>query len=262
MDWLIAISPTAAFAGILWLSRNLIATRLTNAVRHEYDGKIEKIKSDLRVTESQIESLRNGALSNLAQRQTVIFERKVKAVEQLWKSIDGLAYVKTASHLMRNIDFEKAVKLSSQEANVKEFFNLLPFDLSPEKIPKDNAHECRPFVSPMSWAYYSAYRAIVFDAVVRLMFLRNGLKEPNLINTNHSIKLVEVALPHHAEGIKVHGISYTYLLLEELENKILEEFSRVLEGTEDDQDMISKAEAIIKAADALVANGNKTQKSS
>ena len=89
---------------------------------------------------------------------------------------------------------------------------MLPVNLDPENIPKNNAYECRPFVSPMSWAYYSAYHAIVFDAVVRLVFLRKGLGKAELINTQHTIKIVEAALPHHIEGIKTHGVSYTYFL--------------------------------------------------
>lgn len=73
MDWIPAISTTSLLAIVLWLGRNLIITRLTNSVRHEYDQKIETLKASLKKSEesfkaelqakaSQIDALRSGAL--------------------------------------------------------------------------------------------------------------------------------------------------------------------------------------------------------
>lgn len=40
---------TVALVGLaLWLARNLIQERLRGAVKHEYDTKIETLRSDLR----------------------------------------------------------------------------------------------------------------------------------------------------------------------------------------------------------------------
>jgi hypothetical protein len=52
---------SATLVGIvLWLARNLIQERLRGAVKHEYDTKIEKLKSDLRKeTEIGLTNLRN-----------------------------------------------------------------------------------------------------------------------------------------------------------------------------------------------------------
>jgi len=47
MDWIPAISTTTLLAGALWLARNLISTRLTNSVRHEYDEKLANLNADL-----------------------------------------------------------------------------------------------------------------------------------------------------------------------------------------------------------------------
>lgn len=47
MDWIPAISTTGIFAGVLWLGRSLITSRLKNAVRHEYDKKLADLKADL-----------------------------------------------------------------------------------------------------------------------------------------------------------------------------------------------------------------------
>lgn len=48
MDWFPAISTTSLLVIALWLGRNLLITRLTNSVRHEYDEKLETIKAILK----------------------------------------------------------------------------------------------------------------------------------------------------------------------------------------------------------------------
>lgn len=66
MDWIPAVSTTVLLAGCLWLARNLITARLTNAVRYEYDKKLanskaeltekqDVLKADLRAKELQLE---------------------------------------------------------------------------------------------------------------------------------------------------------------------------------------------------------------
>jgi|GEM_PF-5749007 len=56
MDWITGgitwIASIIGVSGLGWLFRNWISTRLTNAVRHEYDTKLETIKSDLKQKEA------------------------------------------------------------------------------------------------------------------------------------------------------------------------------------------------------------------
>jgi hypothetical protein len=106
MDWIPAISTTGLLALALWLSRNLIITRLSNSVKYDYDTKIESLRSDLRRKEemfkselaakaSQIEALRSGALSVAANRQAAIFERQLVAIEKLWEAMVSLGPAKS-----------------------------------------------------------------------------------------------------------------------------------------------------------------------
>ena len=55
------LGGTVALVGLaLWLARNLIQERLRGAVKHEYDTKIETLRSDLcRETETGMVNLRN-----------------------------------------------------------------------------------------------------------------------------------------------------------------------------------------------------------
>ena len=42
-----SVSTAGAFTVVVWFARNLILERLRNAVRHEYDVRLETLKSDL-----------------------------------------------------------------------------------------------------------------------------------------------------------------------------------------------------------------------
>lgn len=73
-----------------WLARNLILTRLKATVQHEFDGKLEALRTDLRKSEesfradlrakeTDIQVLRSGALSGMASRQATLDKRRLQA---------------------------------------------------------------------------------------------------------------------------------------------------------------------------------------
>ncbi|MFZ2632947.1 MAG: hypothetical protein WA081_16280 [Desulfosalsimonadaceae bacterium] len=262
MDWIPAISTTSLLAFALFLFRNLIKTRLTNSVSHAYNEKIEKLrtelrqkeetlKADLRAKENQIEALRSGALSSVANRQAIIFERQIKAIETLWDSILSLGPAKAVSAWMAFIKFETAAKSAAQNPKTREMFSMLG-NVDLNNIQTSQAEKTRPFISPIAWAYYSAYQAIVLHAVMRLQILKNGIDDVDVIDTEKVTNLVKVALPHQVEFIEKYDPSAFHFLLEELEGKILFAFERMLKGEDADKDILQKASAIIKESEILM----------
>jgi hypothetical protein len=105
-DWIPAISSTSLLAIVMWLCRNLITEHLKNSVKHDYDKKIETIRADLRIKEdsfksdlkakeSQIDSLRTGALSGIISRQEILYQDKkyyINAKFLLLKTFGELLY--------------------------------------------------------------------------------------------------------------------------------------------------------------------------
>lgn len=269
MDWIPAISTTSLLALALWLFRNLISTRLTNSVRHEYNKKIEtlrtelrqkeeSLKADLRAKENQIEALRSGALSGVANRQALIFERQLRAIETLWDSVISLGPAKAVSALMAVIKFESAAKAAAKNPRAREMFSMLG-NVDLNNLQTNQAEKTRPFISPVAWAYYSAYQAIVLHAVMRLQMLKNGIDMADVIDTEKVTNLVKVALPHQVEYIEKFGPSAFHYLLEELEIKILFTFELMLKGEEADKEILQKASAIIKESENLMES-NTTSK--
>ena len=262
MDWIPALSTTSAFAVIIWLSRNLIVTRLTNAVRHEYDEKIEKLKTelrqseeafkaDLRAKEAQIDALRSGALSGMANRQAAIFQRQLRAIEQLWEAVVSLGPAKAASAWMAVVKFEAAAKEAAKNPRFREMFEIIG-NIDLNNMQTNQAVKTRPFISQLAWAYYSAYQAIVFHAVARLHMLKNGIDMVEVIDSEGVTKLVKVALPHQVEYIEKYGPGAFHYLLDELESNLLLAFQLMLKGEEADKDTLEKAAAIIKQSESLI----------
>ena len=262
MDWVPAISTTSFLALALWLSRNIIITILKNSVKHEYDEKIEKLKTklrkseesfkaDLKAKEAQIEALRSGALSGLSNRQTAIFERQLEAIEQIWDAVLSLGPAKSVSAWMAVIKFEAAAKEAAKNPRAREMFSMLG-NVDLEKLQTNQALKVRPFISPLAWAYYSSYQAIVLHAVIRLQMLKNGIDMVDVIDKEHVIKLVKVALPHQIKFIEEFGPGAFHHLLEELETNLLMAFKLMLKGEESDKETLEKAAEIIKTSESLM----------
>jgi hypothetical protein len=258
MDWIAAISTTSLFALILWLSRNLIITRLTRSVSHEYDTKLANIKADLVAKASQIDALRSGVLSGVSARQASIFQRRLAAIEELWDAVVLLGPAKGVSAWMAAVKFEAAAKEAAKNPQFREIF-LTVGKIDLDSLRTSQALKARPFVSPLAWAYYSAYQAIVFHAVTKMDMLKKGLDMPEIIDTKSITELVKVALPHQVQYIEQYGPSAFHHLLEELETKLLLAFQLMLKGDDSDEDTLEKAASIIKKSEILMSVSNNSE---
>lgn len=270
MSWIPAISTSALLVFVLWLLRNLIITRLTKSVGHEYDEKIENLKTTLRQSEdtfraelktkeAQIEALRTGALSGIINKQAALYQRQILAVEQIWGAIASLLPAKNVSALMASVKFEAAASEAAKDPRVREVFTTMGGVFDMGQLKMGEASKARPFISPLAWAFYSAYEAIVVHAVLRLKILQAGV--PKDIADEDSIKrLVKVALPHQAEYVEKFGASGFHYLLEELERNLLEELAAILRGEKSDKESVARAAAIIKEAENLMKTNKSMEK--
>ncbi|MGI2801123.1 hypothetical protein ACRTC3_21450 [Photobacterium damselae] len=262
MDWIPAISTTSLLAICAWLGRNLIVTRLTKSVQSEYDIKLAKIKSeftkeqellksDLKSKELQLESLKGLALSGLSSRQAAYFDKQVSAIEVLWSQVIDLLPAKSAAQSMAMVKFDDALKLSETEQRVRDMFESIGSHVDPSKLSTVEAHKVRPFLSPVPWAYFSAYSAIVSHAVLKMHMLKKGLNLPIVADGHYLRNLVVKALPHRKDYIEKVETGALYHLLEELESFMLLSFENTLKGKEETEAALKQASEIIKAAEKL-----------
>jgi hypothetical protein len=263
LDWVPPISTTGAFAVILWLSRTAIQARITKSVQHEFDEKLETLRTTLRKNEevfkaelrekaAQIEVLRSGAISGLMNRQAVLYKRRIEAVEKLWAAIGRLAPAKNASTYLVSFKFEETLKETAKKPELQAVFEMLGKTIDLKKLSVSDISNERPFVSKIAWALYSAYQAIVTLAVLKLTMLQTGIDRADFIDKNSTLRLVEAALPHQKEYIKEHGDIAYHFLLEELEQRLLDELQKIIQGEESDKAGVEQAAKILTETERIM----------
>jgi hypothetical protein len=262
MDWIPAVTTTTLLAAALWLARKLIITRLSRSVQHEFDKKLELVRADLRASEEKLKSvlrekeaeisaLRSGALSAIAGRQAAIEKRRLEAIDQIWAAFNSLAHARGLAAQMAIIKFEEAAKESVRNPKARQLFEIMGSGFDLLKIDGASADKARPFISPMAWAIFAAYRAIVMHGVVKWQILKSGIGEANLIDSDAVKKLVLAALPHYKDYLEKHGTDTLYYSLEGLESQLLSELKTLLKVSEFDKASVEQAAEIVRLANEL-----------
>lgn len=269
-DWIPALSTSGLLAALLWMSRQIIQTRLTKSVQHEFDQKLEIIRTehrkseemlraDLRSKETQIEVLRSGALASLVSRQSALEKRRLEAIDQLWSAVTILKKFQPATKWMAVVKFDEITKAAAENSDVQKLFETIAGAYDPIKIDVGEASKARPFISPIAWAIFTAYHTIVALAVAQLHIIKSGLGLQNILDSRSIENLVKVALPHQTEFIVKHGTDGYYYLVDELESRLLDELRQMLDGKEIDKASITQAAAILEESNRVLENMKNVQ---
>ncbi len=269
-DWVPSLTTAGVVAAALWLGRSLLITRLRNAVQHEFDAKLESLKTELRASEeqlkadlrrkdAQIEALRGGALSGLASRQSLLDKKRVEGIEKLWSAVVAMGPAEVALAWMATVKFEAAAKETATNPKFREIFEVIGGSIDLDKMKLAKASHVRPFVSDLSWAIFSAYQAIGIHAVSQLMMLKSGLGQPDFLNTEKVTSLVEAVLPHQAEYLSRAGANGYHYLVEELKTLLLAQLRHDLRGEDLDQDSLDRSARILREAEELMRATKKTE---
>lgn len=263
-----ALTGAAIFIGRNWLKANI-----ERSVEHRFNERIEAVRSELRKNEEEFKAalrtkevelaaLRDGILTGRAQRQALLDQRRVAAVDGLWKGFMALAPFFGISAYMAVIKFEAAAEEAARNPAIRDMFTTLQKAVAgdPDALLKKldaQAKEQQPFVSPLAWAYYSAYQSIVLHAFIRAKVLQIGLENPGQFFREEPIKKVlKAALPHQSEYIDMYGASGYHYLLEELEKNLLAELQRMLTGADQDAAGVAQATRIMEMVHEATQKGD------
>jgi hypothetical protein len=269
IDWVTFFFTTGVFGIVVFLSKNLIITKLTNSVKHEYDAKLEKLKASNRATEqslrveiqkrdSEITSIRDSALSGLDHRKSILFERQLNAVDELWKANNALSSAKSVSAIMSVFEIGKVSKRIEYDTKLQNFFKALAQNVDFKKLEIEPPSNLRPFVSEPIWAYFSACQSIVFHYVALAKIFELGFDE-KMVKTDQLVTLIAKVLPHQKTYIVKHRIEGAFFLLEEIEGKLLKEIQHFLAGKGTSKARLKEASEIIKHSEQLTAKDDQTQ---
>ena len=267
MGWTVWIPTliTVGLAILIFTAKHKIKAEIERSVRHKFDAKIETLrgdlrkneeefKSELRLKETEISALKDGVLGGRVNRQAMLDKRRLETVERVWAAVTELAPFKLVSALMVSIKFDAAAEAASRDPKVRSVFTTIGLPGS-GKMPENPAKNERPFVSPIAWALLSAYQAVLTVSALQMKILELGAEgASSLINTEKVKTLLKAALPHQTEFIEKYDNTSYYLLLEELEEKLLGELRKMLDGVETDEAAIVQSAKIMKAVDEVAAD--------
>lgn len=248
--------PVSVFAGRHWLRE-----RIVSAVQFRFDSRLEELraelrkreeelKSNLRAKESEIAALRDGVLSGRMQRQAVLDKRRIEAVEHTWSSVVALTPYKGVSGAMAVINLPQVDKRIAREPKLQQFFGMMTANIPDLDInaPQNAAYHDRPFLSPLAWAYFSAYSMIAMSGFAHAKMLGLGLEgTERLMDVDSMRNLLRTTLPYRTEYIERLSILQFHALLDDLERELLGELGRMLDGIDADQASIDRAAAITSA---------------
>ena len=198
----------------------------------------------------------DGVLSGRAQRQALVNKRRLDAIDHVWSSLETLApYRSVAAEHGPNFDFAAVARRAPTEPKLQGVFKLISTTNVPDPPVLTNPAAGEPPISassPLAWAYFSTYHTIVVSAYTFAQLLSIGVEDPDrLFATDYVRALVKAALPHHADYIdRTHPSAY-FNLLDELQDRLLDELQKMIRGEEQDTTSLERAAAIMVQAAEL-----------
>jgi uncharacterized protein YfbU (UPF0304 family) len=249
-------TPLAIFIG-----RNWLKARIEKGVQHGFDRQMEemraefrkseeRLKSTLRDRESEITTLRNTVLAGSAGRQALLDKRRFEAVERVWTAVNDMAQLKSLSEFMAILNI-KYVSKKVDDPKMQRILEVIGTATLGTGTPdvgelKEVARDERPFLPDLAWAYFSAYSSILHGNLMLYNALRIGVGGPEAYLTMDSTKkILKAVLPHQTEWIDQNKSERYHNLLDEVEENLLAELRKILDGRESDQATTERARGIL-----------------
>ncbi len=150
IQWLPAF-VTALIWVVIFCCRNFIVASIKASVEHDFNSKLENLKSELRSKESEISTLRDAVLTGRNQRQALVDKRRIEAVDSLWKGVVELQRFKALSNAMASINMDAAAAEAAKDPKVRQFFEIIN-KVAPaiDTLKPSTTSNERPFVSPVA----------------------------------------------------------------------------------------------------------------
>jgi hypothetical protein len=244
-------------AVVVGLFRQTVFEYLTSLVEHRFQMRLEALKSDfrhgeerlkseLRAKEQQINTLVGATLAMRSSRQAVLDGRRLQAVEALMAAKAKLDRGKSAVTTMGTFNYPLVCKRVVTDEKLRQFFQMLSQTGGHEGVCNDSRHIDveRSFLSPSVWANFVAYRSIILLAMARMKLMANGMDQEGLLDEGSVISILKAAFP----GAVDFSPSGQYKLIEPLEQKLFDAIADMLEGKEADAHTIKQAKLIIRLA--------------
>ncbi|TAK42868.1 MAG: hypothetical protein EPO27_16080 [Betaproteobacteria bacterium] len=257
---LVSIVASGALVSVLiWLSKEWISTRLRTSIQHEYDQKLESLKSQLKAqTDVALVELRAAierqanllaaAHSSFAEGQKAAMERKLRAVDTLWSRV-----LQLRANLPPILGFIDLLTVDEYKGikNHPTFIELSQ-GWSAEKISKlidAETEQVRPYVGEYTWAVFYSYQAVMLRIVFLLVAGRTDTEKLEWHKDSATRQLIQaVLLTTEFKEFDDTIFGKVTWLQRKLESKILSAARQIVSGTEFGAEALEQAQLIQQRA--------------
>jgi hypothetical protein len=168
-NWLVLI-PLVISVGVpivLFALRHLIVAWISKRVQHNFDVKMEtlkttlrnneeELKSELRYREAEIASLRDKVFSASVGRQAIVDRRRLEAVEKIWTAVNDMAQLKSLSQTMAIVNYD-VVSREINDPKIRKFVEMLGISAPDLNNIKNIARDEQPFVPEILLGHISVH---------------------------------------------------------------------------------------------------------
>jgi hypothetical protein len=240
----------AGLAAVLWLARNWIITRLTASVEHEFEQKIERLRSELRVSEDALRDVRTTALRALTEKETARDKRRIDGIDAIWEAMLELKKDYGIASTFQILNYD-AVCNRIEEPKMRQYFELVfaRVDASAADHPAIlQADVARPWVSPIVWALFKAYWAAIAYTRGIAGMLKIG-EDPRKYTSLEKIEeILAAALPAEMTQFSPFLPRFIAQSLDLLERKLLAAIRDEIADVAPDMTTVQQAQRIADAA--------------
>ncbi len=106
----------------IFLSKTIINNFFINAIKHDYDVKLERVKNEIIQNNTDIKNLRDGALSGVNYRQSIIYDKKVETAEKLWNNIVDLSKAKFYPQILSKFNIKEVSLKATEDEKMQNYF--------------------------------------------------------------------------------------------------------------------------------------------
>lgn len=253
---------------IIYFLREFLAAKIRESVRADFESEIERVRSDLRkneelfrnelqLKENQMNALREGALAGRSHRQAIIAQRKIDALDTIWQKFKRLAALKFMSEMFAKLNLEEIEKKAPKDPKIRQFVDALSGNDPLETLKEISATNEQIYVPDIVWAIYSAYSSILTTCYIHMKALSLGVNEAgSFIKWDLVANLAKAVLPHQTEFIDKFGPSGLPHLLDEIEQLMVSEVRKALEGKDSDEEAIKQSAEIMQKVEDVAAKAN------
>ncbi len=238
----------AIIAGVGYIFRGALSEWIAEKVTSKFRTELARLESELRSSEARMSDLRNHLLSISFSRSTILTEKKIDALDTIWKSVCELSVLNGAVKSLQVVNFTEAERNLSDPAFQAFAQQLGGFFADPENIKRREAQpdRLRPYVPEMLWLSFVAYRSIMFQAFLVWNSWKNGVSAKKLLKMKSVMEDVSLILPHQVPFFEKYGDDAVFFVTEELEAKILSLIRIELIGDVDDALSAEKARRVVE----------------